>query len=90
MNTQDNTELLPSADVLHRLAISESGFVFDPATGNNFTVNETGVQLLHLLQKNLRLDELLQLLADEYDAEPRTIERDVLEFLGALREHVAS
>ena len=90
MNTQDNSELLPSPDVLHRLAISESGFVFDPSSGHNFTVNDTGVELLRLLQQNQRLDQLLQALAEEYDGDPREIERDVLEFISALRENVGA
>lgn len=81
---------LPSPDVLHRLAVSESGFVFDPGTGHNFTVNETGVALLRLMQKGLRLDQLIAALAEEYDGDPREMERDVLEFAGALREHVGA
>lgn len=87
-----NTELnpLPSPDVLHRLAVSESGFVFDPSTGHNFTVNETGVTLLRLLQKGLRLDQLLATLAEEFEGDPREMERDVLEFTSALREYVGA
>lgn len=81
---------LPPAEVLGRLAVSESGFVFDPSTGHNFTVNETGVTLLRLLQKGLRLDQLIAALAEEYDGDPREMERDVLEFAGALREHVGA
>ncbi len=81
---------LPSVDTLRRLAVSESGFVFDPSTGHNFTVNETGVTLLRLLQKGLRLDQLLTALAEEYDGDPREMERDVLEFAGQLREHVGA
>ena len=88
-NTTDSgRNTLPPADVLGRLAVSESGFVFDPSTGHNFTVNETGVALLRLMQKGLRLDQLLAALAEEYDGEPREMERDVLEFTGALRDHV--
>ena len=33
-----DAELLPPLEVLNRLAVSESGFVFDPASGHNFTV----------------------------------------------------
>ena len=90
MNTQDSSELLPSPDVLHRLAISESGFVFDPASGHNFTVNETGMKLLRLLQQNTRLDQLLKDLGEEYEGEPREMERDVLEFISTLRENVGA
>jgi hypothetical protein len=75
---------------LKRLAVSESGFVFDPASGHNFTLNETGLVLLRLLLKGLRLDEILAILQTEFDAEPREMERDVLEFISALRENVGA
>jgi hypothetical protein len=90
MNPASGSELFPPADVLNRLAVSESGFVFDPASGHNFTVNETGLVLLRLLLKELRLDQMLEILCDEYDADPRDIERDMLEFISALRENVGA
>jgi hypothetical protein len=82
--------LFPPLDVLRRLAVSESGFIFDPASGHNFTVNETGLVLLRLIQKEQRLDQILTTLAEEYDAEPREMERDVLEFVSALRDNVGA
>lgn len=84
------SELFPPPDVLNRLAVSESGFVFDPASGHNFTVNETGLVLLRLLLKEPRLDQILETLRDEFDADPRDIERDVIEFVSALRENVGA
>ena len=83
-------ELFPPADVLNRLAVSESGFVFDPASGHHFTVNETGLVLLRLLLKSPRLDQVLETLGNEYDADPREMERDVIEFVSALRENVGA
>lgn len=85
-----DVELLPAASILNRLAVSESGFVFDPASGHNFTVNETGLVLLRLLQKEQRLDQILQTLRNEFDVDPREMERDVVEFVSALRENVGA
>ena len=79
---------IPDVETLKRLAISESGFVFDPASGHHFTLNETGLELLRLLQKNNDLETLLQQLSEKYDASKRTLERDVLEFTGLLRDYV--
>jgi hypothetical protein len=42
-----------------RLAVSESGFVFDPVSGQSFSVNETGLVVLHLAQQEQDLDKLL-------------------------------
>lgn len=85
-NSENNT--FPPLANLQRLAISESGFVFDPASGHNFTVNESGMVILRLLQKNNQLEPLLDNLAEEYDVPRRELERDVLEFAGLLRDYV--
>ena len=79
---------LPSAQSLRRLAISESGFVFDPMSGHHFTVNETGLEILRHLQKDQDLPGLLALLGQEYSVGTRELERDVLEFAGMLRKFV--
>jgi hypothetical protein len=79
---------IPSADSLRRLAISESGFVFDPVSGHNFTVNDTGLVILRRLQQNQDFPQLLQDLQQEFEANPSDIERDVIEFIGMLREFV--
>lgn len=83
----ENSPFPPLAN-LQRLAISESGFVFDPASGHNFTVNETGLSILRQLQKSTELAPLLQYLANDYEVPARELERDVLEFAGVLRDYV--
>jgi hypothetical protein len=78
----------PPQEVLHRLAVSETGFVFDPTSGTHFTVNETGLALLRLLQRNNDLELVQKTLLEEYDVNPRDLERDVLEFVGMLKKLV--
>lgn len=82
--------LLPSPDVLRRLAVSESGFVFDPVSGNSFTVNETGLAIIRVLQHDRDLQSITELLQREFDVKPRELERDLLEFAGTLRDCVGS
>jgi len=73
---------------MRRLAVSESGFVFDPMSGHHFTVNETGLEILRHLQEGRDLPGILRLLGQEYRVGPRELERDVLEFAGMLRKFV--
>lgn len=40
-------------DRLQSLAISETGFIFDPQTGQSFTVNATGLLVLDLLKQGI-------------------------------------
>jgi hypothetical protein len=84
----DDANPFPPLTSLQRLAISESGFVFDPASGHNFTVNETGLTILRLVQKDNHLENLLDNLDKLYDVPSRELERDVLEFAGVLRDYV--
>jgi hypothetical protein len=84
----DSNAVLPSSQSLRRLAVSESGFVFDPVSGHHFTVNETGLEILRQLQKEQNLPELLALLAEEYSVSTRELERDVVEFAGMLRKFI--
>jgi PqqD family protein of HPr-rel-A system len=74
---------------LNRLAISDSGFVFDPGTGHSFTVNETGLLLLQRLKDAPNTAALVDRLAEEYSAARRDIERDVDEFIAALRSQLS-
>ena len=82
------TSPFPPLSNLQQLAISESGFIFDPSSGHNFTVNETGLLILRLLQKENELEPLLNKLKENYDISQRELERDVLEFAGLLRDYV--
>ena len=79
---------LPPADVLKRLAVSQSGFVFDPVSGRSFSVNPTGLRILGLLQQETDIAALIETLTAEYDVDRRQAERDVGEFVGVLREQL--
>ena len=74
------------AQSLQRLAISESGFVFDPASGQSFTVNETGLALLRLLQKSSDVQSIIGRLQQEYDIGVTELERDIGDFQDELGE----
>ncbi len=73
--------------LLQNLAISENGFVFDPTSGQSFSVNETGVELLRLFQQEDNIDAIVGKLNRKYDEDSREIERDVLEFASNLNRY---
>jgi hypothetical protein len=80
--------LLPEAAVLERLALSNSGFLFDPVSGHSFTLNETGGYILQVLQRTRDLQELRRQLLADYDVDESTLDRDLLEFLGSVRDQL--
>lgn len=80
-------QTFPPAKLVERLALSASGFVFDPVAGNSFTANETGIAVLRMLQDGAsEVPEIVKRLGREYDAPAAILERDVLDFAARLRE----
>ncbi|MBU0500375.1 MAG: PqqD family peptide modification chaperone [Gammaproteobacteria bacterium] len=79
--------IFPPTEVLGRLALSASGFVFDPVSGGSFTANDTGIAVLRGLQEgSADMARLVESLAQEYDAPPAILERDLMDFAARLRE----
>ncbi len=68
------------------LAVSESGFVFDPWSGNTFTVNASGLVLLAGLKEKVGREALIERLRDNFDVQPQAdLERHLDEFIHELR-----
>jgi len=70
---------------LSRLAINEEGFVFDPQTGESFTVNTSGGVVIKLLAKGMSNEETAIELADTYDIKLNDAHSDVRDFVDQLR-----
>ncbi len=69
---------------LKRLAISEEGFVFDPETGNSYTVNETGLLILKKLREGLSPEEIAGIMNEEYGISREEALRDIQDFLESM------
>jgi hypothetical protein len=68
---------------LSTLAISDSGFVFDPRTGHSYTVNATGLTVLRDLKKGLSRSAVLKHVRESYDS-PGNVEAGIQAFTDAL------
>lgn len=80
MDLSDQTVVLSPA-----VAISDSGFVFDPRTGQSFSVNSSGLFLLRALRERCSVQDLARSL-EAGSAEPIAAERDVTEFVRMLAD----
>jgi len=74
-----------NTDKLSTLAISDSGFIFDPTTGHSFTTNSVGIDILELLKKGLENQEIIDELLDQYDVSENELEVDVMDFIHNLK-----
>jgi len=72
-------------DKLNRLAVNDEGFIFDPETGNSFTVNKTGLFIIKLLKEGKNEDEIVELLTKEFEVNEEEARRDLLDFIEQLK-----
>jgi len=70
----------------HNIAVSQSGFIFNPATGDSFSVNEIAIRILEMLRNRQTPASILTTLAEEYEADRETLERDLNDFLLHLQQ----
>jgi len=73
-------------DTLNNLAISPTGFVFDPTTGATYSVNATGRAVLEGIRDGLGLEALVAQLSERFAVGEADLRRDVLEYARVLRE----
>jgi PqqD family protein of HPr-rel-A system len=78
---------MSQASNLKNLAISETGFVFDPTSGATFTLNAAGLFVLQALRDGKRLDDVVQDLRESFDSVTVDAKDDVLDFVERLRQH---
>jgi hypothetical protein len=68
------------------IAVSESGFLFDPTGGESYSLNEQGIEILNLLKEKRSQEEITEYMTETYDIAPDDFERYYFDFIGMLRQ----
>ncbi len=69
------------------IALSDSGFVFDPATGDSFTTNPIGLEIIKMLKDGKTLSEIKSAILKKYLTDEATFEKDNYDFMNMLSKH---
>lgn len=69
------------------IAISENGFLFDPSTGDAYSMNAVGLEILNLIKKGLDKNKIISHMIEKYDVEESAFERYFYDFTAMLRHH---
>jgi hypothetical protein len=69
------------------IATSEAGLIFNPGTGDSFSVNNIGSEILIFLKDNKSPEEITGYLSAKYDVERIQIEKDLDDFLSQLTDY---
>ncbi len=75
------------ANRLSNLALSDTGFAFDPRTGATYTINSTGLVVLQAMKEGLGRDAIGERLKARFDARGADVARDVEDFVALLEQH---
>ena len=68
-----------------KVALSETGFVFDAGTGDSYSINPIGVEIIELIKKNLTNEEIRKKLLEKYDVSTAELDKSLDDYLGALK-----
>lgn len=69
------------------VALSDSGFLFNPANGDSYSVNPIGMKMLKLMQLGKEDDEIIKEVTEEYMIDKTTVEKDLYDFKVILGNH---
>ncbi|MEI6852347.1 MAG: PqqD family protein [Bacteroidota bacterium] len=69
------------------LAISENGFCLNPMTGESFSVNPIGAEIIQLLKQGESPEKAVKELCSIYNIDEATMEKDLYDFINVLKHH---
>jgi PqqD family protein of HPr-rel-A system len=69
------------------IAVSDSGFVFDPTTGDSYNLNHTGIELLQMIKQGKSEQEIIREFSEKYDVDETTFEQNFYDFMRMLSHY---
>jgi len=67
------------------IATSEEGFLFNPGTGDSFSTNTIGGDIIALLKEDKKIDEIISIICKKYDVDEIQFEKDLDDFKSQLK-----
>ncbi len=67
------------------IAVSESGFLFDPNSGESFSVNSSGKEILKLVSEGNETESIEKIIMGKYEIESSAFNRYMDDFAHTLR-----
>ena len=73
--------------ITEKIKISDNGFLFNSGTGDSFSLNPTGLELIKMIAADRDLDEIRDSFLQKYEVDDLTFEKDFYEFCALLKHH---
>lgn len=68
------------------IAVSKSGFIFNPSTGDSYTVNQIAGEILELLKESRSISEVKQEILKLYDVDEKSLDENLSDFSVHLQQ----
>ena len=69
------------------IATSESGFVFNPSSGDSFSLNTIGAEILLQMKESKSAEDIKKDILNRYDVDKSLLERDWDDFMAQLKDN---
>jgi hypothetical protein len=73
--------------IKNNIAVSASGLVFNPDTGESFTVNPMGAEMLGYLAEGESQQEIGSKIVEKYNVDKSSFEKDFEDFVALLQTY---
>jgi hypothetical protein len=70
--------------IKRNIALSDSGFVFDPSTGDSFSTNPIGLEIIKMLKEGKNPEEIKSVITKNYLTDDVSFEKDYYDFINML------
>jgi hypothetical protein len=69
------------------IAISDSGFIFNPSSGDSFSTNQIGLHIINLLKEEKNKEQIIEAISEKYMVDRSNAEKDFGDFLTMLKSY---
>ena len=68
------------------IAVSETGFVFDPTSGESYSINPVGQEILQQMKEGKTPEEISTAMTGRYEIDTASFEKYYYDFIGMLKQ----
>lgn len=73
--------------IAQEVKISDNGFVFNSKTGDSFSLNPPGLEMIKMISEGKEMEEIREAFTSKYEVDELTFEKDFYEFCTLLKHH---
>jgi len=73
--------------VKKNIAISDSGFLFNPSTGDSYSVNPVGQDIINLMKEGKDDNQIITYMLKNYMTDKDALEKDLYDFKAMLENY---